>query len=146
MRALEVGELTGEPFPAVLPPDGPACVPHVSVGLQWSRPALDQRIERRVEAMMAAGFEDEVRNLLDRGLRESRTARRALGYPQMIDLIDGRIDRGETIESISAATRAFARRQDRWFRRDPRTVWLAGNEVPASTASRILDVIWGLSK
>lgn len=146
VRALEVGELTGEPFPAVLPTDGPPCVPHVSVGLQWSRPALDQRIDSRVAAMMAAGFVDEVRGLLALGLREARTARRALGYPQIIDLLDGRIGHDETVESISGATRSFARRQDRWFRRDPRTMWLPGEEAPSSTASRILEVIQGRSQ
>jgi tRNA dimethylallyltransferase len=146
VRALEVIDLTGKPFPALLPVSGPPCVPHVSIGLQWDRPALDARIDRRVLDMMAAGFEDEVRGLLIRGLREARTARRALGYPQIIDLLDGRIGRQEAIDAIAAATRAFARRQERWFRRDPRSTWLPGPAAASSTAAEIVSVIRGSGK
>ena len=137
VRALEVGELTGRPFPAVLPAAGPPCVPHLSIGLGWERPDLDARIERRVHAMIAAGLEQEVRVLLDAGLRRARTARRALGYEQMIGFIDGPATLEEATEATVASTRTFARRQERWFRRDPRTIWLDGSVSPSSTASKV---------
>jgi tRNA dimethylallyltransferase len=137
VRALEVGELTGEPFTAQLPPDGPPLVPHLSVGLDAPRGTLDERIDRRAGAMFAAGLEDEVRALLPLGLRHSATARRALGYPQVIDLIDGNLDRERAAHDIAAATRRFARRQQRWFHRDPRTTWFEATAPPASTASAI---------
>jgi tRNA dimethylallyltransferase len=137
VRALEVGEITGKPFPAVLAPDGPPCVPYLSVGLHWPRPALDDRITRRVDTMMAAGFEREVRTLAQHGLRTGRTASRALGYQQLLDVIDGRCTLPEATDQIIARTRALARRQERWFRRDPRTQWLDGAVSPSSTASKV---------
>jgi tRNA dimethylallyltransferase len=137
VRALEVGELTGSGFVAQLPVDGPALVPHLSCGLDVDRPTLDARIARRVERMFDLGLAEEVRGLLGRGLREGRTASRALGYPQVIELLDGRNDRTGAIESIVAATRAYARRQQRWFRRDPRTTWFDATEPASSTASQI---------
>jgi tRNA dimethylallyltransferase len=141
VRALEVGELTGRPFPAVLPPAGPACVPHVSVGLSWPRPDLDHRIERRVHAMLVAGLEEEVRTLADLGLREGRTARRALGYQQILDVIDGRTDREAALDAIVASTRSYARRQERWFHRDPRTLWFEGAQSALSTASKVAGLL-----
>lgn len=137
VRALEVGEMTGEPFTATLPVDGPALVPHRSYGLEIDRPALDRRIAERVERMFDAGLIDEVRGLLAVGLRGGRTASHALGYPQVIDLLDGVIDEGAARERIVSATRAYARRQQRWFRRDPRTEWLAAEVAPSSTAATI---------
>ena len=137
VRALEVGELTGEGFPAVLPPDGPPLVPHAAFGLDIGRDELDGRIAARVDRMLAAGLEDEVRSLLASGLREGRTAGRALGYPQMVEVVEGRLDVASARDQIVAATRAYARRQQRWFRRDLRVVWLPGGGDPASTASEI---------
>jgi tRNA dimethylallyltransferase len=142
VRALEVIELTGEPFAAQLPVDGPPLVAHLSIGLEVDRATLDARIAERVEAMFAAGLVEEVRGLLARGLREGRTASRALGYPQVIDLIEHRIDETAARAAIVAATRAYARRQQRWFRRDPRTRWLAPAD-PSSTADRIADLLSG---
>lgn len=137
VRALEVGELTGQPFAAHLAPDGPPLVPHVSVGMDAERAVLDARIDRRVSAMFADGLESEVRSLLDRGLRHAPTARRALGYPQVIDVIDGRMRQHDAASAIAGATRRFARRQQRWFRRDPRTAWFVASEPAGSTASAI---------
>ena len=141
VRALEVGELTGTGFVATLPADGPPLVPHLSIGLQLDRDTLDQRIARRVDAMFERGFVAEVRGLLERGLREGRTASRALGYPQVIDLIEGRSSLAEARDRIVSATRAFARRQQRWFRRDPRTVWFDATAEPSSTASEIVGLL-----
>src|SRR6201986_1075014 len=83
VRALEVIELTGRPFTATLP-DYTASRPAVQLGLRPARDELDRRIDTRVDQMWAAGFEDEVRRLEQAGLREGRTASRALGYPQLL--------------------------------------------------------------
>lgn len=141
VRALEVGELTGEPFTAQLPADGPPLVPHVSIGLDLAREVLDERIRARARRMLDGGLVDEVRSLLAAGLRDSRTASRAMGYPQVIALLDGRIDRAQAEEDIVLATRRLARRQQRWFHRDPRTTWLEATAAPSSTASRIAALV-----
>jgi tRNA dimethylallyltransferase len=141
VRALEVGELTGSGFTARLPLDGPALVPHASFGLAVQRPILDERIAARVHGMVAAGLVDEVRGLLDIGLREGPTASRALGYPQMTAFIDGALELEAAVEATITATRAFARRQQRWFRRDPRTRWLDATEPAESTASAIAALL-----
>jgi tRNA dimethylallyltransferase len=137
VRALEVGEITGAPFTAQLPPDGPELVPHTSIGLDLPRDVLDQRIQDRVRRMLDDGLVEEVEGLLDRGLRDGRTASRALGYPQIIDLLDGGLEPARAEEEIVLGTRRFARRQQRWFHRDPRTIWLEAMAPASSTASSI---------
>jgi tRNA dimethylallyltransferase len=64
-----------------------------------------------------------------------------LGYPQVIDLLDGRLDRAQAEEGIVLGTRRFARRQQRWFHRDPRTTWLDATATPSSTASLIASLM-----
>ena len=123
VRALEVVELTGRPFTATLP-DGAYVRPTVQVGLRAPRDVLDVRIEQRVDAMLAAGLVDEVVGLVGVGLREGRTASRALGYAQVLDHLDGTLTLDQARDETVRATRAFARRQDKWFRRDRRVVWL----------------------
>jgi tRNA dimethylallyltransferase len=125
VRALEVIELTGRPFAAQLPQRRYLLPGVVQIGLAIDRPTLDARIEQRVEAMWAAGLVDEVAELARHGLRDGLTASRALGYRQVLDLLDGRIDAAEARRRTVAATRRFARRQDAWFRQDPRITWLA---------------------
>ncbi len=139
VRALEVGELTGQPFPAQLPVDGPALLRHVSVALAVPRPELDVRIDQRVHRMFEQGLAAEVQGLLGQGLAQGRTASRALGYPQVIDLLAGRTTAEQARAGIAAATRAYARRQERWFRRDPRTVWLD----PARSVHELVGEIVG---
>lgn len=146
VRALEVGELTGQPYVAVLPPDGPTLVDHVSIGLDLDRTELDRRIARRVARMFADGLVGEVRTLLEQGLRDAPTASRALGYPQVIDLIDGRMGHSAAEQSIVVATRRYARRQQRWFRRDPRTIWFDAAADPVSTASTVAAQIQGRAR
>lgn len=138
VRALEVGELTGQGFTATLAASGPVLVPHESVGLDLPRPVLDERIAKRVDQMLADGFVGEVRGLLHDGLREGPTASRALGYPQVIALIEGRLTEDEARAEIVAATRRYARRQQRWFRRDPRTTWIDARAGLPSTVASIL--------
>lgn len=130
VRALEVVTLTGAPFRAALPPPRYALSGVIQVGLDVARPVLDDRIAARVQAMWAAGFVDEVRRLERRGLREGRTAARALGYRQILQYLDGEYDEAEAVRRTITATRKFARRQDAWFRRDPRIRWLPTNTDP----------------
>lgn len=123
VRALEVVQLTGRPFSATLPTRR-LHAPTVLIGLGLDRPDLDARIEARVERMWEDGLVDEVRRLLPQGLREGRTASRALGYQQVLDVLDGRLDELEARAATAAATRRLARRQHSWFGPDPRITWL----------------------
>ena len=123
VRALEVIELTGRPFTAALP----APVPHyeaVQLGVDRGVEELDERIAVRVELMWSAGLLEEVRGLS--GIREGRTASRALGYQQALAQIDGRLTEDEAKADTIRGTRRFVRRQRSWFRRDPAIVWLDG--------------------
>jgi tRNA dimethylallyltransferase len=125
VRALEVIELTGAPFAAALPVGSAAeAMPSVRIGLLAPRPLLHDRIRLRVDRMWAAGRVDEVRRLERVGLREGRTAPRALGYAQVLRWLDGTGTEAEAVEATVVATRQFARRQDTWFRRDPAVRWL----------------------
>lgn len=126
VRALEVIEITGKPFTANLPKPGPARYGGVIVTVDRDPGELDQRLERRVEQMMRAGFVEEVRGLLAAGLRDGVTARRALGYAQLIDAIDGRSSMERAAADTVTATRRFVRRQRSWFRRDTRRHQLDG--------------------
>ncbi|SMX90910.1 tRNA (adenosine(37)-N6)-dimethylallyltransferase MiaA [Brevibacterium aurantiacum] len=125
VRALEVIELTGRPFSAQLP-DYQAIEPTIHLGLSVERKILHERIASRVEAMWEHGWVDEVRSLLERGLAEGRTASRAIGYAQIQQYLAGELDRDDAQEQTTIRTRQFARRQDTWFRRDPRIVWIDG--------------------
>ncbi|MDR1711842.1 MAG: tRNA (adenosine(37)-N6)-dimethylallyltransferase MiaA [Propionibacteriaceae bacterium] len=122
VRALEVIELTGD-FRSVIPEPRYAVENVVQIGLEIDRPTLDARIAARVEQMWADGFVDEVRGLLARGLREGKTASRAIGYRQIISFLDGEITEAEAKEQTITRTRQFARKQLGWFRRDARIKW-----------------------
>jgi tRNA dimethylallyltransferase len=123
VRALEVIETTGQPFTATLP-DYRYVQPALQVGIDVSLGELDRRIAARVDAMFGAGLVAEVETLLARGLRDGRTASRALGYAQVMAMLDGSMSEPEARADIVRSTRRFARRQRSWFRRDPRVVWL----------------------
>jgi tRNA dimethylallyltransferase len=123
VRALEVIAITGRSFSATLPVQEYAR-PAVQIGLQLDRELLDRRIEQRVKRMWSAGLVDEVRSLLPAGLAEGRTAARALGYAQVLAMLDGRCTPAQARDDTASATRRFARRQESWFRRDDRIVWL----------------------
>ncbi|MGW2161752.1 tRNA (adenosine(37)-N6)-dimethylallyltransferase MiaA [Nonomuraea sp. NPDC001699] len=123
VRALEVIEHSGRPFSATMP-SYDAVYPSVQLGLEVPRPVLDERIELRVERMWAAGLVEEVRALLGQGLAEGRTAGRALGYAQVIRFLEGEWTEEQAFAETVRATRRFARRQESWFRRDPRVRWL----------------------
>jgi tRNA dimethylallyltransferase len=124
IRALEVMEITGRPFAAALP-EHRSIYPATQIGLDVPRPELDQRIAVRVEQMWARGLVQEVRDLESAGLRKGRTASHALGYAQVLRHLAGEWTAEEAKAETVRATRRFARRQDSWFRRDPRIRWLA---------------------
>jgi tRNA dimethylallyltransferase len=137
VRALEVIELTGQPFSATMP-DYSKSRPAIQIGLTVPRPDLDARIEARVEHMWAAGLADEVRALAGHGLREGRTASRALGYQQMLRYLDGEWTLDQARTETTRATRRFARRQESWFRRDPRVHWLDSRADPLHRALSLI--------
>ena len=124
VRALEVIELTGQPFVARLP-EPVDLFDTLRVGLEIPRDVLDDRIARRVDEMWAAGFVQEVRVLAGSDLRSTPTASRALGYQQVLDFLSGDITESQAREQTVEATRRFARRQQRWFRRDSRIHWMS---------------------
>src|SRR5436305_2532046 len=131
VRALEVIEISGRPFTATMPAFAENR-PAVQIGLTLPRPELDQRIAARVDRMWQAGLAAEVRSLAAQGLRDGRTASRALGYQQLLRYLDGEWTLDEARLETIKATRRFARRQESWFRRDPRVRWLdASQAAPA---------------
>jgi len=138
VRALEVIEITGEPFSANLPKPGPARYDTVLIGIDREPAELDARVDRRVGIMFATGLVEEVRTLLGRGLRDGLTASRALGYHQVIAAMDGDGDFRAAAEATAQATRRFVRRQRSWFRRDKRIQWFDGGSE--RLAERVLEV------
>ncbi len=124
VRALEVIEITGRPFTATLPEHRYRYGSVVQIGLSVPRAELDERIALRVERMWEAGLVDEVRELERAGLRDGLTAGRALGYAQVLRFLSGEWTEEQAKEETIRATRRFARRQESWFRRDPRVRWI----------------------
>ncbi|MGW1138141.1 tRNA (adenosine(37)-N6)-dimethylallyltransferase MiaA [Streptomyces zhihengii] len=141
VRALEVIEITGRPFTANLPGHD-SVYDTVQIGVDVGRPELDTRIADRVDRMWEAGLVDEVRALEAAGLREGRTASRALGYQQVLAALAGECSDQQAREDTVRTTKRFARRQDSWFRRDPRVCWLSGAaEDRAELPRRALSLI-----
>lgn len=124
VRALEVVTLTGRPYSASLPRPEYADPRTVQLGVDIDRPTLDARIERRVDEMFEQGFVAEVERLLEAGLARGVTASRAIGYREVAAYLAGELSLDEARARTTAATRRFARRQDGWFRKDPRVHWI----------------------
>ncbi len=140
VRALEVLEITGRPFQARLPDHRYAFDGVIQLGIDVPRDVLDERIDRRVDAMWENGLVDEVRRLESVGLREGRTASRALGYAQVLRFLAGECSEEDARADTARRTRKFARRQDTWFRRDPRISWLAYDDADLTgRAAALLD-------
>ncbi|TLM74080.1 tRNA (adenosine(37)-N6)-dimethylallyltransferase MiaA [Pseudarthrobacter sp. NamB4] len=123
IRALEVYELTGRPFSSFMP-QREYLQPAVQIGLTVDRDMLRERLAARVHRMVDSGLLTEVQRLDAQGLRQGKTAPRALGYSQFLRVIDGELTIPEAAEDTIVATRQFARRQLTWFRADPRIQWL----------------------
>lgn len=134
VRALEVTIGSGRPFSSYGPGvDAYPLTPVTQIGLRWPRDVLARRIERRVEAMVAAGLFAEVERI-QRTTGFSRTASQALGYKETLAALEGRMSEDEAIGTIVTRTRRFAVRQERWFRRDPRVRWVDVEDDPVACA------------
>jgi tRNA dimethylallyltransferase len=140
VRALEVVELTGQPFAASAPRIGTPRWDTVIIGLDWDTEVLDERLRRRTDAMFDEGLVAEVTGLIAAGLRTGVTASRALGYAQVLADLDAGGDGSAAREPTFMGTRRYVRRQRSWFRRDHRVNWLDGSAPDlADTAMAILD-------
>ena len=129
VRALEVIEITGQPFTANLPREASSRYPDaIHFGLSQDRESLDIRVSNRVEAMWEAGLIAEVESLVVTGLREGATAQKALGYAQVLQMMDGLLTSDQAREETKRVTRQYIRRQDTWFSRDGRLHWLGHYE------------------
>jgi tRNA dimethylallyltransferase len=125
IRALEVIEVTGKPYSANLPSDVSLRYPDaLHIGLAMERTTLAPRIEARIHRMFERGLIGEVEKLMGEGLLEGTTAQRAIGYAQVISLIQGQLSQQEAISETIVATRQYVRRQETWFKRDQRIQWI----------------------
>ncbi len=115
----------------------------VMLGLTMDREQLSARIDERVDRMLATGLLEEVRALVSRGFREALTAAQAIGYKELVPVIERGADLGQAIASIKQATRRYAKRQMTWFRADPRIMWLdvteSSPEQARSAALRLVE-------
>jgi tRNA dimethylallyltransferase len=139
VRALEVTVGSGRTFSSYGP--GLDAYPPTAfrlTGLSLPRETLEARIARRLESQLTAGFLDEVRALASAGEPLSRTARQALGYRELLAHLDGRCTLDDAVAETARRTRAFARRQRAWFRRDPRITWLDVDENPLAVLPALL--------
>lgn len=139
VRALEVIQLTGEPFSSSLPRSNPAVEPDLRIALLRDRAELDQRIEERVNQMWERGFVAEVEALMEQGLAEGVTARKALGYSQIMEALNGEITLATAKSETIRLTKRYARKQESWFRRDPKMIWLSASQP--NLLGEILEMI-----
>ncbi|MBN2176178.1 MAG: tRNA (adenosine(37)-N6)-dimethylallyltransferase MiaA [Demequinaceae bacterium] len=140
IRALEVIAITGGPYSATLP-RREYVLPTVQIGLRTDRDVLDRRIEERTRRMWDGGLLEETEELVRVGLREGRTARRAVGYAEALRCLDGEITRDEGVTLTAQRTRRLARRQDRWFNPDERVRWIGGAASPGHEAGVVREAL-----
>ncbi|CAB4330775.1 unannotated protein [freshwater metagenome] len=134
IRALEVIEITGKPFTANLPREDSSLYPDaLQFGLVMDRAELGERVEARVDRMWESGFVAEVDRLIEEGITSATTARRALGYAQIIAMRSGEITEDLAIEETKRATRQYVRRQETWFSRDARISWISPTQPRLET-------------
>ncbi len=131
LRALEVFEVTGQPISQLQHQHRFADMPFTAfkIGLSTERETLYERINRRVDAMVAAGLEGEVRSLLDKGYSPQLKSMQSIGYSHMVNFITGTISREECLRTLKRDTRRFAKRQLTWFRSDPEIMWTSPDRV-----------------
>jgi len=134
IRALEVIEITGKPFTANLPRENSSRYPDaMQFGLVMDRAELGARVESRIDRMWERGFVNEVDSLISLGINEATTARRALGYAQIIAMRAGEMSEQAAIEDTKRATRQYVRRQETWFSRDARIQWISPSQPRLET-------------
>lgn len=142
VRALEVIEITGKPFTAILPREDSTKYPDaMQFGLAMDRESLDFRIDSRVKKMWDLGFVDEVESLINEGILEAKTAQAAIGYAQIIRMKHGTMSEAEAIEDTARATRQYARRQETWFSKDLRITWLSAKSNLLERTDSVLQAI-----
>jgi tRNA dimethylallyltransferase len=137
VRALEVAAIGGGAFTGLMP-SYESVYDAVLIGLEWPTSDLDDRLTRRVDAMWQRELVEEVRGLVGQGLRDGLTARRALGYKQVLAMLDGQLTEAEAHAQTVQATKRFVRRQRSWFRPDPRIEWLLATDDTADRAAALL--------
>jgi tRNA dimethylallyltransferase len=132
-RALEVVLTTGQPLSALQAAHGfgASHFRYLKIGLLMERELLYERINRRVDAMMAAGFEREVQSLLDRGFTASLKSMQSIGYRHLVDYLEGRLTRETAVATMKRDTRRYAKRQMTWFMRDPEIHWIRPDDIEA---------------
>ena len=133
VRALEVIEITGEPFSSFRDAWG-RYTPAIVAGLAPDLEVLDKRIEQRLHEMLDHGLLDEVRRLIDQGYGDVLLSSQAIPYRQAVALVEETMTREEFFEQAARATRRLARRQLSWFRRDPRIRWFDGDQTERVSA------------
>ena len=140
VRALEVYYTSGVTITDHIKRDGnrAAVRPAMVFGLMLPRPLLYERIEARVDQMIAGGLENEVRRLLDSGIGPDLSSMRSLGYREMVQHIEGEISHPEMVSAIKQSTRRYAKRQETWFRRDSAIEWI---DVTALNSTQVADRI-----
>jgi tRNA dimethylallyltransferase len=141
IRAIEVFQLTGKPISSFQTDWDRPTLRHSAtfIGLSWEREALNRRINARVKAMIAAGWVDETRMLLEKYGQLSLTAAEATGYRELIDHLAGLSKLEDAIEQIKIATRQLARRQMKWFKRFGNVRWIPGDAAVEVAVKSILD-------
>jgi tRNA dimethylallyltransferase len=140
VRALEVIAITGGPYSASLP-RREYVLPTLQIGLRMDRGSLDRRIEDRTARMWGGGLLDETEGLVRVGLREGKTARRAVGYAEALRCLEGEITRDEGRALTAQRTRRLARRQARWFLPDERVRWIDGASSPGDEGRVVQEAL-----
>ena len=142
IRALEVHEITGQPFSAFLPKYEFWDANIIYTALTVNRPDLHERVAQRTQQMLDAGLVQEVKTLLDAGLNEGKTAKQAIGYAEVISYLAGQIAEAELKEKIVVGTRKLIRKQDTWFKRDPRFIWLNNKDAALRIIESKFQQLW----
>ncbi len=144
VRALEVATLTGRPLSDHIRTEAfdPRRIPSLKIGLTLERAILNNRIDRRVDAIFEAGLVEEVRRLLEGGIPAEANAFKALGYREVIALLRKGADPDQARELVKRNTRRYARRQMVWFRKEPGVIWLDVGEG-LDAAEKRAAVLWG---
>ncbi len=144
VRALEVFHEMGRPISELQSQwdEKHAPVSAPTIGLTRERADLVERIERRIDQQIAAGWVKEVRRLLPLGLEKNPSAMQAAGYRELAAHVHGEISLDNAVALIKTRTRQLAKRQLTWFRREPQLQWIeiGRDEQPAETARRVRDI------
>lgn len=99
------------------------------IGIYVDSDVLYEVIEKRVDSMLAAGLLDEVRGLVDAGFRKAVTAQQAIGYKELVPVLEGNRSLEDAVAEIKQSTRRYAKRQRTWFKRDSRILWIDATDL-----------------